>query len=295
MNRDYCNLDLKAIEAARKDPSASVRKILSGVIGPKIHNVVLACKACLPPGFTWDVKRLAFPAYGKYKKSEYAAPFTLACKGATCVFVKTGKVNILGAKTVAESVKKIYECQAYLYKLTKFRMRVHDLTLTNMQATINLGYTIDLPAMKKRLLLAVYNPTVISHLKYTIHTGSGAVTFLIYPSGRIVLTEAIDMAQFVEARNIFLPFVAMFALHPNTPEGQMDTSIAQLLEDLNFDEDSEIDEEEEKKFAKSLLKRKEEEAHISDKKRQAAAAAVVVVSAASPTPPAAKKRKIKAS
>ena len=205
-------IDRANILRAARNPTPRVQEIMRGVIGPIVHNVVMSGEACLPPGFEWDVQRMAFPAYGKYAKGEFAAPCTLAFRGLTCNFFKTGKINILGATSVAESVKRLYEGLLYLREKTGFRMRVHDLKLTNMQATVYLNYTIDIEALQLHLMDKGYEPENISFLKHEVEVTGGHVTFLIFKSGRIVMTQAKSEAQFAEARDIFLPFLAQFAL-----------------------------------------------------------------------------------
>lgn len=205
-------IDRANILEAGRNPTARVQEIMKGVIGPIVHNVVMSGKACLPPGFEWDVQRMAFPAYGKYAKGEFAAPCTLAFRGLTCNFFRTGKINIMGATSVAESVKRLYEGLLYLEEKTGFSMRVHDLKLTNMQSTVYLNYTLDIDALYRHLIDKEYEPENISFLKYKLLVTGGKVTFLVYKSGRIVMTQAKSEEQFNEARDIFLPFLAQFAL-----------------------------------------------------------------------------------
>lgn len=204
-------IDRDTILAVSRQPSLKVQEVMAKVTGPLVHNVVMSGSAALPEGYLWDVQRMAYPAYGKYEKKEFA-PCTLACRGITCNFFKRGKVNVMGAKSVPSSVKKFYDALSYLRRRTGLRMKSRDFQLKNMQATVYLNHTIDMESLAAHIADKEYEPDNISFLKYSMEVTNGSVTFLIYKTGRIVMTKATVFAQFVEARDLFLPFVAQFAL-----------------------------------------------------------------------------------
>jgi TATA-box binding protein (TBP) (component of TFIID and TFIIIB) len=163
--------------------------------------------------------KMAYPAFGKYRGGEFATPCTLACriniKGVTIVIFKRGLINVLGAKTIADATEALYTALLYLYRKTGFMMRVHDFAVHNMQATLYMNYSIDLPELERNLVCSVYNPSNIGFLKYTIPVEGGSVTFLIYPNGKIVLVKPKNPHQFMDAKRIMVPFLARFAQHPN--------------------------------------------------------------------------------
>jgi TATA-box binding protein (TBP) (component of TFIID and TFIIIB) len=215
---DPIKLDLEQIKKASRDIPPHIQTIINGTDGPIVHNIVMTARAFLPEGVTWDVMKMAYPAFGKYKGSEFATPFTLSCKikgrRVTLLIFERGLVNVLGAKTVADATEALYSALRYLYYKIGFYMRVHDFAVHNMQATLYLNYSTDLPELEKNLACSVYNPSNIGFLKYTIPVTGGSVTFLIYPNGKIVIVKAKKIEQFEEAKRIMIPFIARFAQHP---------------------------------------------------------------------------------
>lgn len=205
--------ELPILMEMKRNLTEQHREILKHVRGPFIHNVVMTARDSVHVE-DFQVSRLAYPAFGSWNKDNFASPFSIKCRGVTVMFMDGGIINLVGADSEDEALLKLYEVLLFVYKKTGFRVRVHDFRVQNMQATLYLGYTIDLQRLSEYLPLLAYEPSNINLGKYTVPVKGGSINMLIFPTGSVVLVKGKSMAQFEEARDLIIPTLVHFAVNP---------------------------------------------------------------------------------
>lgn len=212
------------IRAASENMSESVKKIVKGVRGPFVQNVVQTCRDFLPFGFHWDTKRLAYIIKGHYNGKQKGNPCVKKLRDVVFMIFRNGVINAVGGKSIPQNVYCLHMMLRRLRRLCGFRMVVHDLSVKNILSTCYMDHTVDIPSMKEELGLAVYDPEKISFIKICLAVTGGYVTCLIFDSGNMVFMQATNYEQLNEARDVLAPYVARFTLRPLTEEEKLKTA-----------------------------------------------------------------------
>lgn len=240
---DPCDIDMVRTVS---EITPHMQKVIDGARGPICHNVVMSFHdRTLPEGQTWDVDTMTWLTYSKRDMRERANPCCQHTRDATFMFVRRGVTNMGGSKDPMIATAALYKELYFVYKRTGIFIQVHDLRVTNIMNTLDMGYVLDFEKLCKSLALSNYNPDSIRHLKYCIPVRDGGrVTFLIHQTGKCVMTEGKTMEQHYEAAEIMVRYLSQFALHPrdeNDPmSGRKRKGRDYAIEEEEEDEDDDL-------------------------------------------------------
>jgi hypothetical protein len=152
---------------------------------PKINNFVATaqCMNCVP-----DMQRLAWFLAGLRSHGDFAHPVTasLHCVGSTFAMQPlTGIMNVMGNRSPSAAAISCWQYIELVARHLRVPLALSELDIYNMQATWNIGGSIDMHALHRAIPNSVYNPDLISHMSVIIK--EPRVTALVYPSGAVVV------------------------------------------------------------------------------------------------------------
>ena len=146
---------------------------------PTIQNIVITANLNVP----LDVKNIALHK-GKYNERMNIAIIKIDKPKSTALIFKTGKMVCLGTKNESDAYKACFEFE----KKIGFKTHLTEFRIQNITASCNLQFPIDLYKLYGILPNSVYEPELFPAL--TFRLSYPKVTFLIFTSGKIVLTGA---------------------------------------------------------------------------------------------------------
>ena len=149
---------------------------------PTIQNIVATANFSVP----LDVKIIALQK-AKYNKNMNIAIMKLDNPKSTALIFKTGKIVCVGTKNESDAFKACSEFEKIVSK-SGYKTKLTDFKIQNITASCNLQFPIDLNKLYGILQNSIYEPELFPGL--TFRLSYPKVTFLIFRSGKIVLTGA---------------------------------------------------------------------------------------------------------
>lgn len=187
---------------------------------PVINNFVATaqCMNCVP-----DMQRLAWFVAGMRSHGDLAHPVTasLHCVGSTFAMQPlTGIMNVMGNRSPSAAAISCWEYIELVARHLRVPLALSELDIYNMQATWNIGGSIDMSALHRAIPNSVYNPDLISHMSVIIK--EPRVTALVYPSGAVVVNGCRARDDHMRVFRDFGKFLARFvrATHPDGDQGR---------------------------------------------------------------------------
>jgi transcription initiation factor TFIID TATA-box-binding protein len=170
---------------------------------PKIQNVVVTCNVgstlYLPsiaknvPGSEYNVRRFAAVT------SRLREPRT------TALFFGSGKVVCTGASSVNAARLSLLKFVRILRRIGLV-VNMNQFRVQNVVASAGLGYQLKLGALLQKCgVYASYEPALFPGLVY--RPADTPIVFLLFRSGRVVITGAKTTSQVVERYAILLAFI----------------------------------------------------------------------------------------
>ncbi|KAH0785494.1 TATA-box binding protein [Histomonas meleagridis] len=190
-NGDASNDDFSAIQALK----------------PRIVNMV----ACVDYGSDLDLLKIATHARNAEFNPKRFPAVTLRIHEpkATGLVFKNGKTNIVGCKTEEDCLLAARKF-GRLLKTLGFIVRLKSFTIANIVATMDCKFPIHLESLASRhKIFATYNPEVFAGLIYRIPKPKA--TFIVFVSGKIIITGTKSIENIVTATTIFHPILQQFA------------------------------------------------------------------------------------
>ena len=158
---------------------------------PKIRNVV--CTASLGQGV--DVARFTTMPCGIYDLEIY---------GGRCGYIKTpemegrvtvfpsGKMISIGSKSVTKAVRQLNHAKFVMVQEGMIRDAKIRPIIRNIVSTLDLGEAIPIDKISPRIPGSVYDPESFPAM---ILKGLGSCSFLVFASGKIVITGAKSVSE----------------------------------------------------------------------------------------------------
>ena len=180
---------------------------------PKIVNIV----ACVDYGCDLDLFKIATHARNaEYNPKRFpAVTLRIQEPKATGLTFKNGKMNIVGCRTEESAYLSARKFGRILRNLG-FPVKMKSFTIANMVATMDTRFPIHLESLASSAhrIFVTYNPEIFAGLIYRI-TSKPRSTFLIFVSGKIVVTGAKSLESIVAAANYIYPILAQFVRDHN--------------------------------------------------------------------------------
>jgi transcription initiation factor TFIID TATA-box-binding protein len=175
---------------------------------PHVVNIV----ACVDYGVPLDLLKIATHARNaEYNPKRFpAVTLRIQEPKATGLTFKNGKVNIVGCRTV-DSAYLAARKFGRMLKSLGFAVKLKTFTVANIVATMNCRFPIHLESLasSRHKVFATYNPEIFAGLIYRVVKPQS--TFLVFVSGKIVVTGAKTIETIKEAGNYIYPILQQFA------------------------------------------------------------------------------------
>ncbi|OHS93164.1 hypothetical protein TRFO_11975 [Tritrichomonas foetus] len=176
---------------------------------PRIVNIV----ACVDYGTSFDLVKIATSLRNAEFNPKRFPAVTLRIQEpkATGLTFKNGKVNIVGCRTEEDAYLAARKFGRILKNLG-FRVKMKSFTISNIVATMDCQFPIHLESLasSRNKVFCTYNPEVFSGLIYRI-TQRPKCTFLIFVSGKLIVTGAKTIESIHAAANHIYPILQQFA------------------------------------------------------------------------------------
>ena len=191
---------------------------------PVVCNII----ACADFGCELDLYRLAQTVRNaEYNPRRFTAVIVRISepKAAALIF-RNGKMNIAGCKTREQAQLAAKKFGRILKKL-KYKVKLRNFEVKNMIATASCNHKIGLDKIASNPMyktVTKYNPEVFSGLVYKIPQPK--VTFLIFASGKIILTGAKTLKDLDDAAEWIKPILDLHEkVDTNFTDYQMPTKV----------------------------------------------------------------------
>lgn len=176
---------------------------------PVIVNIV----ACVNYGSPLDLYKIATHLRNaEFNPKRFpAATIRIQEPKATALAFKNGKVNIVGCKTEEDAYLAARKF-GRLFKNLGFKVKLEQFLIANIVATMNCQFPIHLDtlASSRHKVFCTYNPEVFSGLIYRYNQRSKC-TFLVFVSGKIIVTGAKTIEDIHAATNYLYPILQQYA------------------------------------------------------------------------------------
>ena len=193
-----------------KEPNLiKIPEVLENLIQPKIENVVstvdLSCKL--------DLRKIAIQARNsEYNPKRFAAVIMrINQPKSTSLIFSNGKMVCTGTKTEVDSKKACKKFAKSIQKLG-FAINFKDFKIQNLVASCDLGFKINLNSMSEydnnKEGFISYDPELFPGL--ILRLIKPKIVFLIFVSGKMVLTGAKRKEDLVEGFNKTSPLLLNF-------------------------------------------------------------------------------------
>ena len=213
-----------------------VARRISKVKGPHLHNVVTSCimtkeKKNQYGGSIIDVFTASWYLNGKVGH-KFLAPVTVHMlePKATVLIYPTGKAIITGATSEKAGI-----LAAVLMSIELGRAGLGcEIYLTNIkvctiQSTVNVGFTIDLDELAKRLPKSVYKKKRFSGLFYRFGEKGRRIGFIVFQKGTFVIAGGCTADLMIHAMDTMLPILADVMIAEYTQQDRALVQDAQIL------------------------------------------------------------------
>lgn len=176
---------------------------------PVVVNIV----ACANYGTNFDLYKIATHLRNaEFNPKRFpAAIIRIQEPKATALAFKNGKVNIVGCKTSDDSYLAARKF-GLAFKRIGFKVQLKDYKIANIVATMNCQFPIHLESLasSNNKRFCTYNPEVFSGLIYRFNQRSKC-TFLIFVSGKIIVTGAKTIESIYSDTSILYPILQQYA------------------------------------------------------------------------------------
>jgi transcription initiation factor TFIID TATA-box-binding protein len=162
---------------------------------PRLTNVVCTCHL----GVSVDLLRLAHLLPGKYHRKRFSSfVLRLRTPKVTCLIFTSGRMVCTGSESL-EVARVAMARVTHLLRGAGFRVRMHQFAVQNMVASVYVGHAMDVAQLDRHCgCESRYRGDMFPGLVYR-GSGSRDVTFLVFPSGQMVITGAKAEYQIVSA------------------------------------------------------------------------------------------------
>lgn len=179
------------------------------VLIPRVVNIV----ACVDYGCQLDLFKLATHIRNaEYNPKRFpAVTLRIQEPKATGLTFKNGKTNIVGCKTEEDAYLAARKFGRMLRNVG-FNVKMKTFTISNMVATMDCKFPIHLESLasSQHKIFATYNPEVFAGLIYRV-PAKPRCTFLVFVSGKLVVTGAKSLENIKAAANYIYPILAQYA------------------------------------------------------------------------------------
>lgn len=210
-----------------------IQSFVACIRPPIVHNVVAVA---YDESHTGNIRLsdLAWVCHGKQNKREFAAPCTLKtcfneCRMTLNVFEKRRFV-VTGAAN--EDIARFGLVLAFHYISQRMgvRLLMSGFRVTNIQATLYMRRPVNVKLLHETLPKSQYCPRKINMVTFKIR--DPGVTFLVFPSGAVVMTGAKTRDELMAAFRVAVPFLAQFVLD-SPPDLELDTYFESLFHQVD--------------------------------------------------------------
>lgn len=177
-------------------------------MSPEVVNIV----ACVDYGCPLDLLIIATHSRNaEYNPKRFpAVTLRIQEPKATGLTFKNGKMNIVGCRT-EEAAYLAARKFGRMLKNLNFPVKLKSFSIANIVAKMDCKFPIHLETFaREHQLFATYNPEVFAGLIYRVVTPKKA-TFLVFVSGKIVVTGVKSIENIVEASNSLYPILQQYA------------------------------------------------------------------------------------
>jgi len=194
-----------------------IEHLVSQIMAPIVHNVVAVAYDDSHEGLI-RLDDIAWACHGKQNRREFAAPCTLVMryngyKFTLNVFEKRRFV-VTGAANECIARLGIQLAFDYIAKKTGHRFLMSRFRVTNIQATVYMPGALDIQLIHETLPKSLYRPERINMVTFAMK--NPRITFLLFPSGAVVMTGAKTRDELMQAFHIAVPFFAHFVSSTRT-------------------------------------------------------------------------------
>jgi transcription initiation factor TFIID TATA-box-binding protein len=176
---------------------------------PRIVNIV----ACVNYGTELDLVRIATHARNaEYNPKRFpAVTLRIDSPKATGLTFKTGIMNIVGCRTEDATYLAARKFGRILKKLG-FSVQLKTFSIVNIVATMDCRFPIHLESLaaSSHKVFTQYNPEIFAGLIYRV-AKKPECTFLVFVSGKLVVTGAKSLEVITSAANYIYPILQQFA------------------------------------------------------------------------------------
>jgi transcription initiation factor TFIID TATA-box-binding protein len=199
-------------EAGDPDAPAATDEVAASPLRPVIVNIV----ACVNYGTELDLLKIATHARNaEYNPKRFpAVTLRIQSPKATGLTFKTGIMNIVGCRTEESSYLAARKFGRILKDLG-FNVRLKSFSIVNIVATMDCRFPIHLESLASSAHknFTQYNPEIFAGLvyRYAGKPASPGCTFLVFVSGKLVVTGASTIESIMAAANYIYPILQQFA------------------------------------------------------------------------------------
>ena len=190
---------------------ADIELMVQNILPPVVHNVVAVAYDDSHEGVI-KLDQIAWLCRGKQNRREFAAPCTLVQRFAghkyTLNIFEQRRFVVTGAANEAVARLGITMSFDYIYRRTDLRFRVDRFRVTNIQATVYMPGALNIALIHETLPTSLYRPDRINMVTFSMKDPK--ITFLLFPSGAVVMTGAKTREELCAAFVIAIPFFAHF-------------------------------------------------------------------------------------
>lgn len=179
----------------------------------KVQNVVALVKLQSPVSSPMlqslnSMKRSRFP--GTIIKLNFSGVTITAL-----IFDGSRNIVVTGARGIKQAYKAIHRMIDLLFSLGAIESANASIKITNIVATGDMGFDIDVIELAMMFENIIYEPEGFPGAIHWLHVGDGYLTFLIFSSGRFVCTGGRSLNMIRESaeklrRKILLSGVALW-------------------------------------------------------------------------------------
>lgn len=207
----------------KEEPHSDIHQLnaidrVENVIGPVTHNTVCTFKIYGLEGLT--LQEIANILRGRWDKDKFAAAVMIHFKNPmfTMLLYSSGTAVIAGPRSVEVIQACLHAARMYIYRLSKRFTCCQNLQVCNIHATATLPFTLDMDRLRKELdRESLFHKENFGGLKYVLRDkDNGAITFLMFHTGNLVMTGAQRREQLVRALELIYPKLRRFKLACNS-------------------------------------------------------------------------------
>ena len=206
--KKYEEIASRLSDDVRSDNENDSENISSPLV-PRVVNIV----ACVDYGTPLDLYKIATHLRNaEYNPKRFpAVTLRIQEPKATGLTFKNGKVNIVGCKTEDESYLAARKF-GRIFKNLGFKVRMKSFSIANIVATMDCKFPIHLESLasSRNKVFCTYNPEVFSGLIYRVNQKQKS-TFLIFVSGKIIVTGTKTIEAIKSAANFIYPILQQYA------------------------------------------------------------------------------------